>query len=82
MPGGRGGRREPREAEAMRGERWRRGGREWDAREKGLAPKRLNGGVNSWGEGLRVVRERAMGKVLEREGELGGEEGGPWYRGR
>lgn len=66
----------------MRGERWRRGGREWDAREKGLAPKRLNGGVNSWGEGLRVVRERAMGKVLEREGELGGEEGGPWYRGR
>ena len=80
MPGWAGG--GPREAEAVRSERWGRGGREWDAREKGLAPKRPNAGVTRWGEGLRVVRERAMGTVLEREGELGGEEGGLGYRGR
>lgn len=66
MPGGRGGRREPREAEAQRGGGQRREGREWDAKEKGLAPECLNGGVNSWGEGLRVVRERATATVLER----------------
>lgn len=32
-------------------------GRQRDAREKGLAPERLNGGVHRRGEGLRAGRE-------------------------
>lgn len=38
-----------------------------NARGKGLAPERLNDGVNRWGSRLRVVKERAMGTVLERD---------------
>lgn len=36
-------------------------------KRKGLEPECLNGGVNRWGEGLRVLTERVRGTVLERE---------------